>query len=108
MIMRRSQVSSPMEELRKDKRRSADSARPERTRSFVVLFIMFYASVDCEGLLLYFRFVFIYFIIKLFECSPVPASFLPYLRTLLQITLNIIKYIRIKYIPNFHKLIPNF
>ncbi len=45
----------------KDKRRSDDSARPERTRTFVVLFIVFYASVERERQLLYFRLSLFYY-----------------------------------------------
>ncbi len=35
-----------------------------------------------------FSFVFVYFIIKCVKCSPVPASFFPYLLTSLQYTMD--------------------
>ncbi len=66
--------SPATEELRKDKRRSDDSERRERTRpGFYFVFCLRQSSVrGCH-----FSFVFVYFIIKVFECSPVPASFFP-------------------------------
>ncbi len=36
----------------------------------------------------HFYFVFVYFVIKVFDCSPVPASLFPYLRTVLQTVLH--------------------
>ncbi len=73
-----SPVSSPTEELCKDKRRSDDSERRERTRPGV-LFVFYVWQSSMRGCRFYF--VFVYFVIKVFNCSPVPASFFPYLRT---------------------------
>ncbi len=72
--LRHSPVSSPTEELRKDKRRSDNSERQEKTRPrFYFVFCVWQSSVrGCR-----FSFVFVYFIIKVFECSLVPTSFFP-------------------------------
>ncbi len=61
-------VSSPMEELRKDKRRSDDSGRGERTKPGLFVFCVRLSSVrGCR-----FTFVFVYFIIKIFKCCRFP------------------------------------
>ncbi len=36
-----------------------------------------------------FSFEFVYFVIKCVECSPVPASFFPYISTALQMSFNV-------------------
>ncbi len=65
--LRHSLVSSPTEELRKDKRRSDDQAW--------IYFVFCAGQLSVRGCR--FSFVFVYFIIKLIECLPVPASFFP-------------------------------
>ncbi len=64
-----SPVSSLTKELRKNKRRSFDSGRQERTRpGLYFVFCVWQSSVrGCR-----FTFVFVYFIIKLYKCSPFP------------------------------------
>ncbi len=70
--LHQSPVSSPTEELRKDKRRS--SGRAERTRTGL-LFVFCVRQSSMRGCR--FTFVFGYFVIKVFKCLPVPASFFP-------------------------------
>ncbi len=72
--LRHSPVSSPTEELRKDKRRSDDSGRRERPGLDFSLCLC--AAVVREGLPLYFCVCL--FLLNLFKCSPVPASFYPF------------------------------
>ncbi len=63
------------------KRRSDDIGRRERTRpGLYFMFCVWQSSVrGCRV-----SFVFVYFI-KIVECSPVPASFFPYIRTALHV-----------------------
>ncbi len=50
-----------------------------------------------------FSFVFVYFIIKVFKCSPVPGSFFPYLLTSLRCTYHFIdKLVFVQYIVKFY------
>ncbi len=73
--LRHSPVSSPTEELRKDKRRSDDSGRRERTRPGLLVCVLCVAVVR-EGLPLFCCVCL--FLLNLFKCSPVPASFFPF------------------------------
>ncbi len=68
----------PRRSFGRNKRRSDDIGRRERTRpGFYFMFCVWQSSVrGCR-----FSFEFVYFIIKVVECSPVPASFFPYIRT---------------------------
>ncbi len=65
----------------RNKRRSDDIGRRERTRpGFYFMFCVRQSSArGCR-----FSVMFGYFVIKMFKCSPVPASFFPYIRTSLQ------------------------
>ncbi len=60
---------------------NSDDSGGERTRSGLYFVICVWQSSvrGCR-----FTFVFVYFIIKVSKCSQVPASFFPYLRTMLQ------------------------
>ncbi len=66
----------PRRSFGRNKRRSDDIGRRERTRpGFYFMFCVWQSSVrGCRV-----SFEFVYFIIKVVECSPVPASFFPYL-----------------------------
>ncbi len=72
----------PRRSFGRNKRRSDDSGRRERTRpGFYFMFCVRQSSArGCR-----FSVMFGYFVIKMFKCSPVPASFFPYIRTALQI-----------------------
>ncbi len=61
-----SPVSSPTEELRKDKRRSDDSGRRERTRPGLLVCVLC-AAVVREGLPLYFC-VYLFLLLNFFKC----------------------------------------
>ncbi len=60
--------------------RSDDIGRRERTRpGFYFMFCVWQSSVrGCR-----FSVMFVYMVIKMFKCSPVPASFFPYISTAL-------------------------
>ncbi len=70
----------PQRSFGRNKRRSDDSGRRERTRPGLwFVFCVRQSSVrGCR-----FSVMFVYLIIKVSECSPIPASFFPYLRTVL-------------------------
>ncbi len=70
----------PRRSFGRNKRRSDDIGRRERTRpGFYFMFCVWQSSVrGCRV-----SFVFVY-LIKCVKCSPVPASFFPYIRTALQ------------------------
>ncbi len=84
-----SPVSNPMEELRKDKRRSEDRERQERTRpEFYFVFCERQSSL--RGCC--FSFMVVYFIIKVFKAGF--HLLLPDLRTVLQLlTLTLMLFI---------------
>ncbi len=69
----------PRRSFGRNKRRSDDIGRRERTRpGFYFMFCVWQSSVrGCRV-----SFVFVY-LIRCVKCSPVPASFFPYIRTLL-------------------------
>ncbi len=71
----------PRRSFGRNKRRSDDIGRRERTRpGFYFMFCVRQSSArGCR-----FSVMFGYFFIKMFKCSPVPASFFPYIRTALQ------------------------
>ncbi len=71
----------PRRSFGRNKRRSDDIGRRERTRpGFYFMFCVWQSSVrGCR-----FSVMFVYLVIKMFKCSPVPASFFPYIRTALQ------------------------
>ncbi len=71
----------PRRSFGRNKRRSDDIGRRERTRpGFYFMFCVRQSSArGCR-----FSVMFGYFVIKMFKCSPVPASFFPYIRTALQ------------------------
>ncbi len=64
----------------RNKRRSDNSGRRERTRpGFYFMFCVRQSSArGCR-----FSVMFVYLVIKMFKCSPVPASFFPYISTAL-------------------------
>ncbi len=66
----------PRRSFGRNKRRSDDIGRRERTRpGFYFMFCVWQSSVrGCR-----FSVMFVYFVIKMFKCSPVPASFFPYI-----------------------------
>ncbi len=66
----------PRRSFGRNKRRSDDIGRRERTRpGFYFMFCVWQSSVrGCR-----FSVMFVYLVIKMFKCSPVPASFFPYL-----------------------------
>ncbi len=70
----------PRRSFGRNKRRSDDIGRRERTRpGFYFMFCVRQSSArGCR-----FSVMFGYFVIKMFKCSPVPASFFPYIRTAL-------------------------
>ncbi len=70
----------PRRSFGRNKRRSDDIGRRERTRpGFYFMFCVWQSSVrGCR-----FSVMFVYFVIKMFKCSPVPASFFPYISTAL-------------------------
>ncbi len=70
----------PRRSFGRNKRRSDDIGRRERTRpGFYFMFCVRQSSArGCR-----FSVMFVYFVIKMFKCSPVPASFFPYIRTAL-------------------------
>ncbi len=72
----------PRRSFGRNKRRSDDIGRRERTRpGFYFVFCVWQSSVrGCRVSVM-----FVYFVIKMFKCSPVPASFFPYLSTALQL-----------------------
>ncbi len=80
--LRHSPVSSPTEELRKDKRRSDDSGRRERTRPGLLVCVLC-AAVVREGLPLYFYVCL--FLLNLCWMFAGSRLLLPDLRTLLQL-----------------------
>ncbi len=71
----------PRRSFGRNKRRSDDIGRRERTRpGFYFMFCVWQSSVrGCR-----FSVMFVYLVIKRFKCSPVPASFFPYLLSSLQ------------------------
>ncbi len=71
----------PRRSFGRNKRRSDDIGRRERTRpGFYFMFCVRQSSArGCR-----FSVMFVYFVIKMFKCSPVPASFFPYISTALQ------------------------
>ncbi len=79
----------PRRSFGRNKRRSDDIGRRERTRpGFYFMFCVRQSSArGCR-----FSVMFVYFIIKVVECSPVPASFFPYLLSALQRSFSIISY----------------
>ncbi len=66
----------PRRSFGRNKRRSDDIGRRERTRpGFYFMFCVWQSSVrGCR-----FSVMFVYFVIKMLKCSPVPASFFPYI-----------------------------
>ncbi len=66
----------PRRSFGRNKRRSDDIGRRERTRpGFYFMFCVRQSSArGCR-----FSVMFGYFVIKMFKCSPVPASFFPYI-----------------------------
>ncbi len=70
----------PRRSFGRNKRRSDDIGRRERTRpGFYFMFCVRQSSArGCR-----FSVMFGYFVIKMFKCSPVPASFFPYISTAL-------------------------
>ncbi len=72
----------PRRSFGRNKRRSDDIGRRERTRpGFYFMFCVWQSSVrGCR-----FSVMFVFIISKCLKCSPVPASFFPYLSTSLHI-----------------------
>ncbi len=73
----------PRRSFGRNKRRSDDIGRRERTRpGFYFMFCVWQSSVrGCR-----FSVMFVYFVIKMFKCSPVPASFFPYITNFITVS----------------------